>query len=360
MLTTCEHYAECSHQIKGDANMADSDEVKGRARGGKARAKSLTKEELRESGRRAAQARWSGETALKVLPGDLNHPLRIGDIEIPCYVLEGEIRVLSQRAMISGLGMGTGDDRLAAFVGGKGITPYVSSELSETIKKPIRFAPPHGGRSAFGYPATILADICDAVLAARKDGALLSQQLHIADQCEILLRGFARVGIIALVDEATGYQADRAKDALARILEEFVAKELQPYIPTFPDDYYHEMFRLRGLSFPNDTVKRPQYFGTLTNDVIYKRLAPGVLEELKKITPKNESGRHKNKLFQRLTTNTGYPKLREHLGRVIGTMENSKDWPDFKAKLDKKYPRFDTPSQYTFELNGDDDDGKGL
>lgn len=164
----------------------------------------------------------------------------------------------------------------------------------------------------------------------------------------------------ALVDEATGYQIDRAKDALSKILHAFIAKEIQPYLPTFPKDYYHEMFRLRGLSFPDDTVKRPQYFGILTNDIIYKRLAPGVLDELKKVTPKDDAGRHKNKLFQRLTTNKGYPKLREHLGAVIATMRFSVNWHDFKAKLDKYYPKFDTSTQYSFELNSDEDDGKGL
>jgi hypothetical protein len=340
--------------------MVDSNDVKGRARGGKARAMSLTKEELEESGRKAAQARWSSSPTLKVIHGDVEHPLRIGDMEIPCYVLEGEIRVLSQRGMISSLGMGTGDDRLATFIGGKSITPYVSNELATTIKNPIRFAQPRGGRSAFGYPATILADICDAVLAARKAGALLPQQSRIAEQCEILVRGFARVGIIALVDEATGYQRDRKKDALAKILESFIAKELQPYIPTFPNDYYQELFRLRGLSFPTDTVRRPQYFGILTNDIIYKRLAPDVLEELKKTTPKDDAGRNKYKLFQRLTTNKGYPKLREHLGAVLATMRFSETWHDFKARLDKYYPRFDTEAQYSFELNSEEDDGKGL
>jgi hypothetical protein len=109
--------------------------------------------------------------------------------------------------------------------------------------------------------------------------------------------------IIALVDEATGFQRDRAKDALARILEAFIAKELQPWIRTFPTEFYQEIFRLRGLEYPTDSVQRPQYFGILTNDVVYKRLAPGVLEELKKVTPKNEAGRPMGKYFQMLTRN---------------------------------------------------------
>jgi hypothetical protein len=190
---------------------------------------------------------------------------------------------------------------------------------------------------------------------------LQPNQAHIADQCEILVRGFARVGIIALVDEATGYQEDRARDALARILESFIAKELQPWVQTFPVDYYKELFRLRGLPFPTDTVKRPQYFGVLTNDIVYKRLAPGVLDELRRVTPRDEeTGRHKHKFFQRLTTNTGYPKLREHLGAVVAVMKLSSRYPDFINKLDQLYPRYDDTLPLPLDYKKEDDDGKGI
>src|SRR5262249_53245705 len=122
-------------------------------------------------------------------------------------------------------------------------------ELADMMNNPIRFQVPTGG-IAYGYEATVLADLCDAVLAARKAGALHYQQEHIAEQCEILVRGFARVGIVALVHEATGYQDSRAKDALAKILEAFIAKELRKWVSTFPIDYYKELFRLRGWTFP--------------------------------------------------------------------------------------------------------------
>jgi P63C domain len=232
------------------------------------------------------------------------------------YVLEDETRVLAQRGVVGGLGMKYGSrpggaDRLTDFLSGKTLSPFVSGELMELIKSPVKFSPPWGGRLAQGYPATILADICDAVLTARQAGALQKQQEHIAQRCEILVRGFARVGIIALVDEATGYQRDRARDALAKILESFIAKELQAYVTTFPGDYYEHMFRLRGLDYRRDSVKRPQYFGLLTNNLVYDRLAPGVRAELKRV--KLEHGKRGDKLFQRLTQNKGYPKLREQI-----------------------------------------------
>jgi hypothetical protein len=341
-------------------------ELSGRARGGLARAEALTAKQRREIARKGAIARWGDGHVLQATHGSPDHPLKIGGIEIRCYVLEDETRVLAQSGIVGGIGMkygsrAGGGDMLTAFLRGKGISPYVSDELLARIANPIRFKVKRGGTVAYGYPATILADVCDAVLAARQGGVLQAQQNHIADRCEILVRGFARVGIIALVDEATGYQKDRVKDALSRILEAFIAKELQPWLQTFPSDFYEEMFRLRGLEYPNATVRRPQYFGVLTNNIVYKRLAPGVLAELKRLIPRRESsGLHKHRFFQMLTTNVGYPKLREHLGSVVTMMKLSTDWHDFMEKLDRLHPQYGETIPLALDYERVEDDGKGL
>jgi hypothetical protein len=94
-----------------------------------------------------------------------------------------------------------------------------------------------------------LADLIAAI------GSGHHQQHQIAERCELLVRGFARVGIIALIDEATGYEKDKARDAIAEILQQFIAKELQPYVRFFPAEFYENLFRLRGLEFPRDTGK---------------------------------------------------------------------------------------------------------
>ena len=135
---------------------------------------------------------------------------------------------------------------------------------------------------------------------------------------------------------------------------------MQPWVKTFPNEYYSQLFRLRGLDYSTDSVKRPQYFGTLTNDIVYKRLAPGVLNELKKVIPKTESGRRKGALSQGLTRNIGYPKLREHLGAVIAYMTMSKDYLDFVDKLDQFRPRYGEQYKLPFDYYPDQDDGKGL
>lgn len=336
-------------------------EEKGRARGGRARADRLSPEARSAIARKAATARWNDEVA-EAICGSPDHPLRIGDTEIECYVLEDGRSVLTQATFLEALGRHRkanvrregGDERIPAILQGKALQPFISSEIREK-SKPIVFRIPGGGRAS-GYDAELLPAVCEIYLQARDSGKLPANQRHVARQAEILVRGLARVGIIALVHEATGYQEVRAKNALAQILEQFIAKELQAWVRTFPDDYYGELFRLRGLDFPTDKIQKPQYFGHLTNDIVYKRLAPGVLDELKRVTPKDDKGRPRHKFHQRLTNNLGYPKLREHLGSVVTLMKLSADWEDFQRKLDRIHPRIGD----TIPLPFDESSGKGL
>lgn len=326
----------------------------------------MTPEARRENARRAANARWN-EQMTEAVCGSPEQPLRIGDIEIECYVLSDGTRVLTQASFLGALGRhrkanvrreGGGQDALPPILQGKAINPFISDEVREK-SRPIAFRPPGGGRAS-GYNAELLPAVCEIYLNARDAGKLPHNQEHVARQADILVRGLARVGIIALVDEATGYQDVRARNALAKILEAFVAKELQAWIQTFPEDFYRELFRLRGLDYPQTTVLRPQYFGHLTNDIVYKRLAPGVLEELKRVTPRAETGRRKHKFFQRLTTNIGYPKLREHLGSVVTLMKLSDDWDDFLHKLDRIHPRIGDTMPLPFDDEFLADTGRGL
>jgi hypothetical protein len=327
----------------------------GKAAGGNVRAAKMTPAERSAAASKAAKAKVDNKALPKATHGSADTPLVLGEVKIPCYVLADGTRLLSHRGLTTGFGIShgssrTGDNRLVQFIDSDSVRPFAPAELIATLRSPIKFLPPHGGKSASGYPATVLADICEAVLQARRAGALTQAQQTIAAQAEILVRGFARVGIIALVDEATGYQKDRAKDALAKILEAFVARELQPYVSTFPADYYEQLFRLRGLPFPPEvSTFRPQYFGILTNDIIYKRIAPGLLAEIKRLNEKDEK---KGKLFQRLTPDVGRQKLRDHITAVVMAMKLSRDYQDFIEKLNSVMPRYgDT---YSLDLEEQD------
>lgn len=320
----------------------------------KARSDSLKPRERSDIAKRAAVARWSGHLPDATHEGDLS----IAGMKLPVAVTSDGTRLMISKAFMTALGRpwkgSYASTELPNFIAAKNLSPYVTHELREVLD-PVEFINKHGQR-AQGYRAEMLQMVCDVYLDARKAGVLTQSQERVADQAEMLIRGFARVGIIALVDEVTGYQRDRATDALAKILEQFIAKELQPWVKTFPDEFYEQLFRLRDLEFPKDTVKRPQYFGYLTTDIIYKRLAPGVLEELKKTEPKTSSGKRKGTIQQRLTPDLGHPKLREHLASVTTIMALSDDYKDFMRKLDKRHPKYGE----TLLLDFDGDKWRGL
>lgn len=332
--------------------MSKREKVTGRAVGGKAVNAKRTPEERKALSAKMVAAKKEKATLLKATHGSKDRPLVIGETSIPCYVLSDGTRVLSQRGLIEGIGMShgsskTGDARQVAFFESQAIIPHSVNGLTVALRSPIKFIPPHGGKAAYGYPATILADICETVLAARKAGALTPRQSAIADQCEVLVRGFARVGIIALVDEATGYQKDRDRDALAQILEKFVAREIQPYIKTFDASFYEHMFRLRGLPYPPERANyRPAYFGHLTNDIVYSRLAPGILTALKDEAKKEGTHMHRH-----LTPGIGRMTLIKHLAMTEAYMRDSIQWTDFIAKLNKYAPRYNQTLSLDLDLN---------
>lgn len=306
---------------------------------GFARAASLTPERRLEISKKAIAAKLDKSIPIAT-HGREDKPLIIGNIKIPCYVLNNQKRVLVQREVASAIGLlGTSGVGLKRFSKGKLIDSFLTNEFREILKNPIKFKIPKKSGFAYGYEAKILTELCDCVLEARKSGKLLQIQEHIANQCELLMRAFAKVGIIALIDEATGFQEDRTKNALATLLEAFIAKELQPWVRTFPLDFYKELYRLRKIDF-DPTPIMPQYFGNLTNNIIYKRLAPGILEELKKITPRDDKGRPAVRYFQSLTPNQGYLKLREHISSVVTLMKVSLDYEDFIENLDTIHPLF--------------------
>lgn len=228
------------------------------------------------------------------------------------------------------------------YVGFRNLRPFIDEELIGLLSKPVIYQQSVGAGplhfTANGVAAELIPKICEVWLEARDAKVLKpgSAQERVAFNADVIIRGLARVGIIALVDEATGYQHDRARDTLAKILEEFIAKELRPWVRTFTPEFYQELFRLKNLPFDGSS-KSPRYIGRLTNDIIYRRLAPGILEELQRKNP-SSNGQRKYKHSQWLTENTGYPKLQQHIAAVIVLMRISKNYEEFKTLIDRALP----------------------
>jgi hypothetical protein len=327
------------------------EEIKGRARGGHARAAKLSPEERKEIAKQAAVVRWSssGETG-NLLKATHEGPLKIGETIIKCAVLVDGTRVLTQRDVYKAMGRsgstggikskGTAQD-LPRILAAANLTPYISDELRCAVA-PILFKTKRGAK-AYGYRAEILPEICNVYLDARAavPKVLNAAQLKVAAQCEMLVRGFARVGIIALVDEATGYQEDRDREALQAILDKYLRDQvLAKWAKTFPDQFYEYLFKLKGWQYRPLSVKRPGVVGHWTNDIVYARLAPGVLSALREKNPKDHKGRRRYKFFQWLTDDYGHPALKQHLSNVIFLMKASSNWNTFEKALDRAAPKY--------------------
>ena len=293
---------------------------------------------------------------LKVIAGAPDRPLVINNIAIPCFVLEDKTRVLSQRGVFSSVNATRGGPRgqsdigaqIPRFASQRWLNPYISNELALALKSPILFRI-DTGLTAYGYPAELLVDLLDAILQAHADGATTARQENIVTRVRILSRGLGKIGIIGLVDEATGYQRIREERALATILEKFIVAELQPWTKTFPFEFYTEICRLKG--WPSiRAVKRPSVIGIYTNDFVYDRLAPALRKELQRRNPSLPTGTRKHKHHQWFTPEHGHPKLREHLAGVTMLMRSATSWRDFRRRLDAASPKFGT----TIPLNLDD------
>jgi len=275
--------------------------------------------------------------------------LDIVDLKMPCAVLDDGTRVLRERSVATAIGRKGGGAYwqrkkaqsgalLPEYVSAKNLEPFIDAETREMLLNPISYKA-KSGNIVQGINATLLPKICDIWLKARESGALSESQLKTTKKAEILMRGFAHIGIIALVDEATGYQEVRDRLALQKILEQYIAKELQPWTKRFPDEFYAQMFRLRSWQYSPLSVRRPSLVGKLTNDVVYARLVPGVLDELRRITPRDEKGHLKYHYHRRLTADVGHPKLAQHLAGVITLMKASPNWNRFYRLLQRALPK---------------------
>lgn len=327
----------------------------GKENSGKAANEKRTLEE-----RKALSAKMlESKRYLKTLPKSAYEGVvNIFDIHLSVCVLDDGRRLVSEADIQEQLGGSGGkslklrknleediDGPLPLFLASKPLIPLIKKHFYERDLEPVIYRKEN--KVYKGYSAEIIPKVCEVWLEARDKNLLQAQQLPKAKKAEILVRGFARVGLIALIDEATGYQKDRERDALAKILEAFVAKELQPYMKTFDAEYYQEIFRLRGLPYPpkSNPNFRPQYFGILTNDIVYDRLAPGVKEALKKEA--HNMGKS-CKYHQFLTANYGRQELIKHIAMCIGFMKISNSWEEFKGLLDRVKPKY---NQLPLDIN---------
>ena len=342
----------------------------GKARGGHARAAKLTAEQRSEIARNAAARRWAAQGPAHGTPYVLESfksKLHIAGAEIPCAIVmgpDGIQRVLSENGVtnaILGTRSGASKRRKKAateqgspvplFLAPRQLKPFISKDLYEGPLKPIDYM--DGTRMVRGYDASILTAICNIWLNARHAGALQDQQLDKAQKAEILTRALAETGIVALVDEATGYQAVRPQNALQSYLELVIRRELAVWAKKFPDEFYENIYRLKGWTWPGMSKNRYSVVANYTTNLIYDRLGPGITEELIRKTPKNEKGYRPNRLHQWLSDDIGDPMLATHMHSILMfqrlAIANGYGWKRFLHMVDQVLPRRGSTLELPFE-----------
>ncbi len=327
-----------------------------KVKGALARSNSLTATDRSAIARKAALARHGKGMPKAIAEGEL----RIGDRVLKCAVLDdaNNTRVFTQEGFLAAIGRagkakggeGAAVDGRPAFLRAKNLEPFISNELVESTT-PIEFIPFRGpgyqGR-AFGYRARLLPQVCwvfQDALVARK---LLPSQKHIGEACRVLLKALTDYAIDDLVDQATGFDDIRKRDAINKIIEKYVRQDALPWVRMFDLDFYRHIYRLNRWPFNPEKTARPGIIGTWTND-IYDRMAPGIRGELHARVKRNERGKPTQKLTQYLTKEEGRLALKELLGSIKMLMRQSPDWKSFMELLDEYHPRFDATLRLPFE-----------
>lgn len=265
--------------------------------------------------------------------------LEIGEKRISCAVLSNDKRIITQTALFDAFDRPRkGEKRiegLPSIVGAKNLIPFITDEL-RLKSEPVHYYLQNGKVTA-GYDAEFIPLICELYLVANENGALLESQEKMVIQAGILIRALAKVGITALIDEATGYQYDRENNALQEILKAYIAEDFLKWQSRFPRKYYQELYRLYDWDYDPLSMKHPQYLGRFTNEYVYDHLPPGILEELRNKNPKNNKGNRIKRHHQFLTGDIGVPHLEKHITKLITIMELSDNAEHFKNNFNRVF-----------------------
>jgi hypothetical protein len=318
----------------------------GAEKGGLARANVLTSDRRSEIARKAVMARWSkagklkaetppvaGEArvvpAIDAVPHSLfQGKLKIGDLELECHVLSDHRRVLTQREVVRILSGGRESGNLQRYLDSN---PLFSKDFRAGSSFAFRI--PGQPTMAAGWEATGLIEICEKYLEAKEQKLLKRNQFHLAAQAGIVMRACAKVGIIALVDEATGFQQFREKQALQLKLQAFIAEDLQDWARMFPDEFWYELARLEGIRY--SPRSRPLRWGKYVMAFVYDAVDGDVGKKLREINPDP----HYKKNHHQWLKDFGREKIHDQITKVVTIMKLCDDMPEFNAKFSKVFKK---------------------
>ncbi len=311
-------------------------EIKGRAKGGVARAAALTPGVRREIAQRAAAIRWD-KPLVATHKGNFKEHF---GIDVECYVLADarKTAVISQSGMAKALGLSPRGNAFPRFLASRGMVVAGGAELAEKAEKHIKFQWGTGGAGQppaviNGYDAPFLIDVCKAIVAADSQGVLAPNQAAVAKQAAIILGASAKSGITQLVYALAGYSP--SIDEVITAFKLYVQEEARKYEQEFPNDLYMQWHKLYSIPVP--IRGKPWQFKHLTVKHIYFPLAKSngkILELIRALKAKD--GDRQKKLFQFLNE-LGARALRIQIGRVLEMAESSKDRWAYESKIAERF-----------------------
>lgn len=255
--------------------------------------------------------------------------LALGEVRIECHVLDDEHRVISARGMVGALnGVGAKDGHSE-----RRIARILSENSGFELGPRIRFAIP-GAPPGYGYPAEILPRLCSAITDRALEGKLHHKQVHVAAEARRIEKALMGVAIIALVDEATGYQKLRAPDTLSKLFAEYLLPKPGPWSRTIPEDLYVNIARLYRHQYTEGQAHRPHFFRSWTWRYVYGFLPGDVRSELQRLNPAPHAGSSKHHQF--LTPRTR-EVLTAHLIRLTTVVRQSASADDFHMRFGAEF-----------------------
>lgn len=247
----------------------------------------------------------------------------LGGDTLEVYVLDTKQRLIALRSAVKSM-TSVDSGKLGNYIGVSALKPYINSDL--ILGELVEFSIPGTQFKALGLTTEQFEIICRGYVQALYEGApLTDKQRETAIKCAVLTSGLTRTGLDALIDEATGYQYERAENELQVKLRAFIAEELRAWEKTFPDELWEEFGRLTNWS--GSLNSRPKYWGKLVIELIYDTLDPDVAKYLRENRP--PPGIH---WHRQLTEDTGVRALVSRCYEVVGLAKSCQTMGELRRK----------------------------
>jgi len=256
-------------------------------------------------------------------------PVRFGDVECEAVVLDNGARGFIQRQMMKAVGFSEKKQSSRFLIFLAELSPKALIIMQNTGCQVVN--PGHGNANFVSYE--IVPEICDAVIDAALDGVLHPQRRHLIAPCRKIQAALSRVGIVALIDEATGYQYRRESSALQDLFAKLIREHVSDWQRRFSPDFYEAIFALYGWKYQGHAHGIPAIVGKITLRYVYEAIFPAAIVAEIKARQKSE------RLHQWLTNEGGLPLLEKQINALIVIAKTSFSPDDFFARCEAVFFR---------------------